>query len=77
MVLYEKNLGYKMWKHISKAIAECSAICTALQKYNELAPLQNPPWPTLQFSDVASYSWLSDFDLLKSSGNLGKSDLAI
>lgn len=55
-----------MRKHISKAIAKrSSAIRTALQKYNELAPLQNPPRPTLQFSDVASYSWLSDFDLLK------------
>ena len=55
-----------MRKHISKAIAKrSSAIRTALEKYNELAPLQNPPRPTLQFSDVASYSWLSDFDLLK------------
>ena len=55
-----------MRKHISKAIAKrSSAIHTALEKYNELAPLQNPPRPTLQFSDVASYSWLSDFDLLK------------
>lgn len=36
-----------------------------LDKYNELAPLQNPPRPLLQYSDVASYSWLGDFDLLK------------
>lgn len=58
-------LGYKMQKHISKAIVKCSlAKHTALEKYNQLA-LQNPPWPTLQFSDVASYSWLSNFDLLK------------
>jgi hypothetical protein len=55
-----------MRKHISKAIAKrSSAIRTALEKYNELAPLQTPPRPTLQFSDVASYSWLSEFDLLK------------
>ena len=55
-----------MRKQISKAITKrSSAIRTALQKYNELAPLQNPPRPTLQYSDVASYSWLSDFDLLK------------
>ena len=65
-LLTETSLGYKMRKHISKAIAKrSSAIRTALEKYNELAPLQNPPRPTLQFSDVASYSWLSDFDLLK------------
>jgi hypothetical protein len=36
-----------------------------LDKYNKLAPLQNPPQPLLQYSDVASYSWLGDFDLLK------------
>ena len=55
-----------MWKHISKAITKrSSAIRTALEKYNKLAPLQTPPRPTLQYSDVASYSWLSEFDLLK------------
>jgi hypothetical protein len=55
-----------MQKHISKAIAKrSSAIRTALEKYNQLAPLQDPPRPILQFSDVASYSWLSKFDLLK------------
>ena len=59
------SLGYKMQKHISKAIAKCSsAIHTALKKYNELAPLQNPPQLTLQFNNMASYSWLSDFNLL-------------
>jgi hypothetical protein len=65
-LLTEIFLGYKMRKHISKAIAKrSSAIRTALEKYNKLAPLQIPPRPILQFSDVASYSWLSDFDLLK------------
>ena len=55
-----------MQKHISKAIVKCSsAICTALKKYNQLAPLQDPPWPILQFSEVAYYSLLSDFNLLK------------
>ena len=65
-LLTETSLGYKMRKHISKAITKrSSAIRMALEKYNELAPLQNPPRPTLLFSDVASYSWLTDFDLLK------------
>ena len=55
-----------MQKHISKAIAKCSsAIRMALEKYNELTPLQTLPWMTLQYSDVASYSWLSEFNLLK------------
>jgi hypothetical protein len=62
----ETSLGYKMWKHISKAIARCSsAICMALEKYNKLVPLQKPPPPTLEYSDMALYSWLGDFNLLK------------
>ncbi|KAF8229080.1 hypothetical protein L208DRAFT_1092424, partial [Tricholoma matsutake] len=61
-------VGYKLQKHISKAIARhSSAICTALEKYNELGPLQKPPQPVLEYSDVASYSWLGAFDLLKHS----------
>jgi hypothetical protein len=55
-----------MCKHISKAIIRCSAaIHLALATYNQLAPLQNPPRPILQFSDIASYTFLSDFELLK------------
>ncbi|KAG1871676.1 hypothetical protein F4604DRAFT_1881103 [Suillus subluteus] len=60
--------GYKLHQHISNAIAQCSAaICTALDKYNALAPLQNPPRPTLEYHEVASYAWLGEFDLLKHS----------
>lgn len=63
--------GYKMRKRISKAIAKYSpAICTALNKYNELALFQNPPWPLLQYSDVASYHWLGNFDLKYSHTNI-------
>ncbi|KAI0249685.1 hypothetical protein BJV78DRAFT_1129325, partial [Lactifluus subvellereus] len=64
------STGYKLRKHISKGIAKrSSAIRTALDKYNKLAPLQNPPRPTLEYTDVASYSWLGDFELLKYSRN--------
>lgn len=57
-----------MRKHISKAITRRSAaIRTALATYNALAPRQKPPRPTLQFSEVASYAYLSDFELLKHS----------
>lgn len=57
-----------MRKHISKAIVRrSSAIRTALDKYNHLASLQTPPCPTLQYADVAGYTWLGDFDLLKGS----------
>ncbi|KIJ60974.1 hypothetical protein HYDPIDRAFT_97749, partial [Hydnomerulius pinastri MD-312] len=60
--------GYKLQQHISNAITKRSlAIRTALDKYNELAPLQRPPRPTLEYSEIASYGWLGEFELLKHS----------
>ncbi|KAF8497296.1 hypothetical protein JB92DRAFT_3224434 [Gautieria morchelliformis] len=59
---------YKMRKHISKAITRRSvAVHTALDKYNLLAPMQNPPRPRLEYRDVAGYGMLADFELLKQS----------
>jgi hypothetical protein len=61
-------LGYKLRQHISNAITRrSSAIRTALEKYNQLAPLQHPPRPVLEYSEVASYCWLGEFELLKHS----------
>ncbi|KAG1849095.1 hypothetical protein C8R48DRAFT_778679 [Suillus tomentosus] len=60
--------GYKMRQQISNAITRCStAICNVLKHYNRLVPLQSPPQDILKFSDVASYAWLGEFELLKSS----------
>ncbi|KAG2120417.1 uncharacterized protein F5147DRAFT_785148 [Suillus discolor] len=60
--------GYKLCQHISNAIMRhSSAIRTALDKYNQLALLQHPPCPTLEYSEVASYGWLGEFELLKHS----------
>ncbi|KAI0038847.1 hypothetical protein FA95DRAFT_1450891, partial [Auriscalpium vulgare] len=60
--------GYKLRKHISHAITRRSgAVRSAVDRYNQLAPLQHPPRPTLLYSEVASYSWLADFDILKES----------
>ncbi|KAF8592325.1 hypothetical protein K439DRAFT_1610152 [Ramaria rubella] len=60
--------GYKMRKHIGQAIAHRSAaVHAAVDKYNTLAPLQMPPCPILEYSAVAAYSWLGEFDLLKES----------
>ena len=61
-----KDLGYKMRKHISNAITKRSAaVRTALDKYNALAPKQDPPRPVLDYTEVAAYGWLNDFELLK------------
>ncbi|KAG2364866.1 hypothetical protein BDR07DRAFT_1450049 [Suillus spraguei] len=60
------STGYKMQKYISKAITQCSAaIQTALEKYNKLTPLQNPPCPVLNYSEVVRYASLGEFSLLK------------
>ncbi|KAG2753193.1 hypothetical protein P692DRAFT_201706191, partial [Suillus brevipes Sb2] len=60
--------GYKLRQHISSAISRRSAaIRTALEKYNQLAIIQTPPREVLDFSKVASYAWLGEFDLLKHS----------
>jgi hypothetical protein len=40
---------------------------TALERYNQLAPVQTPPQETLEFSNIASYAWLGEFNLLKHS----------
>ncbi|KAG1884158.1 hypothetical protein F4604DRAFT_1920002 [Suillus subluteus] len=46
--------GYKLRQHISNAIARRSAaIRTVLDKYNALAPLQNPPRPTLEYHETS------------------------
>ncbi|KAG1846291.1 hypothetical protein F4604DRAFT_1884181 [Suillus subluteus] len=60
--------GYKMCKYISKAITQrSSAIHTALDRYNKLAPLQVPPQPILDYAEVIGYAALGEFTLLKHS----------
>ncbi|KAG0692050.1 hypothetical protein DFH29DRAFT_1052446 [Suillus ampliporus] len=60
--------GYKLRQHISNAISRRSAaIRTALEKYNQLAVVQTLPREVLEFSEIASYAWLGEFDLLKHS----------
>ncbi|KIK11657.1 hypothetical protein PISMIDRAFT_19362, partial [Pisolithus microcarpus 441] len=62
------KMGYKMRKHISKAISRRSAaIRTALERYNKLAPHQRPPCPKLDYAEVIGYSLLGEFSLLKHS----------
>ncbi|KAG1833220.1 hypothetical protein DFJ58DRAFT_719456 [Suillus subalutaceus] len=57
-----------MRKYISKAITRRSAtIQTALEKYNRLAPLQDPPRPVLDYSKIVRYASLGEFSVLKHS----------
>jgi hypothetical protein len=57
-----------MCQQISNTITcRSSVIHHALEHYNQLACLQSPPQDILKFSEVASYTWLGEFELLKSS----------
>ncbi|KAG1727459.1 uncharacterized protein EDB91DRAFT_1239526 [Suillus paluster] len=58
--------GYKLRKHIGKALqARSAAIRTALDCYNAAARALSPPHPTLSWDEVVEYAFLSDFDLLR------------
>ncbi|KAK0499109.1 hypothetical protein EDD18DRAFT_1308436 [Armillaria luteobubalina] len=60
------HTGYKMRKHIGKALqARSKAIRTALAQYNTAAAALKPPRPPLQWERVIEYAFLSDFDLLR------------
>ncbi|KAG1762157.1 hypothetical protein EV702DRAFT_1183120 [Suillus placidus] len=50
---------------LSRANLSGTAIQTALEKYNTLAPIQVPPRPTLDYTEVVGYASLGKFALLK------------
>ncbi|KAG1849410.1 hypothetical protein F4604DRAFT_1687444 [Suillus subluteus] len=58
VVEHLEGLVVKRLFELAKANLAGTAIRTALDKYNALAPLQNPPRPTLEYHEVASYAWL-------------------
>ncbi|KAF9231943.1 hypothetical protein BU15DRAFT_81804 [Melanogaster broomeanus] len=58
--------GYKMQKHIAKALqTRSAAICTALDHYNAAARAMRPPHCVLKWDEVVEYAFLADFDLLR------------
>src|SRR5258708_4463940 len=60
--------GYKLCKHIAQALScHCTAIHSAIDRYNLLAPLQMPPRPHLVYSKVVEYCNFSEFKILKHS----------
>ncbi|KAG1730167.1 hypothetical protein EDD22DRAFT_1011782 [Suillus occidentalis] len=62
--------GYKMRKHIAKALqARSAAIKTALNRYNTAARALSPPRQSLKWEEVVEYAFLADFDLLRDSRN--------
>ncbi|KIK24324.1 hypothetical protein PISMIDRAFT_10312 [Pisolithus microcarpus 441] len=60
----QSGTGYKLCKHIGKALQTCSAaIRTALTQFNTAA--KNLGQRTLEFDEVIKYAFLADFDLLR------------
>ncbi|KAF9242899.1 hypothetical protein BU15DRAFT_86696 [Melanogaster broomeanus] len=58
--------GYKMRKHIAKALqTRSAAIRTALDHYNAAARAMRPPRRVLKWDEVVKYAFLADFDLLR------------
>ncbi|KAF8842048.1 hypothetical protein BDN67DRAFT_900167, partial [Paxillus ammoniavirescens] len=57
--------GYKLQKHIGKALqSQSAAIWTAIKQYNITAVTLSPPHHTLSFEEVIEYAFLADFNLL-------------
>ncbi|KIK32736.1 hypothetical protein CY34DRAFT_100864 [Suillus luteus UH-Slu-Lm8-n1] len=60
--------GYKLRQQISKALQRRSeAIRNAINRYNVQAVALNPPRPKISWKDIADYSFLGEFDLLRHS----------
>ncbi|KAI5985962.1 hypothetical protein EDD15DRAFT_2175409 [Pisolithus albus] len=58
--------GYKLWKHIAKALqSRSAAIKVALERYNKCALAVRPPRQTLRWEQVVEYAFLANFDLLR------------
>ncbi|KAH8109879.1 hypothetical protein DFH11DRAFT_1515076 [Phellopilus nigrolimitatus] len=65
---HRAQTGYKLRKHIAKAIKVRSrAIRRAIKKYNNAAAEMTPHRPPLEADDVLNYVFLAEFDLLRDS----------
>ena len=63
-------LGYKLWESIWKGLkAWGKAISTALDNYNAIASLMDPPAPLLEWKQLVDYTSVSKFELLKYSSS--------
>ncbi|KAJ7071763.1 hypothetical protein B0H15DRAFT_793326 [Mycena belliarum] len=59
-------VGYKMRKHIAKALqARSKAVRRAIDNYNAAARALDPPMPVLGWEQVVEYAFLADFDILR------------
>ncbi|KAJ7156602.1 hypothetical protein C8R43DRAFT_883952 [Mycena crocata] len=58
--------GYKMRKHIAKALqARSKAVKNGIDRYNAAAIVMSPPMPELTWEQVVEYAFLANFDILR------------
>ncbi|KAI6146575.1 hypothetical protein EDD17DRAFT_1781197 [Pisolithus thermaeus] len=61
----QAGTGYKLCKHIAKALKVCSAaICSVLDQFNIAACACSPLHRQLTFEEVVEYTFLTNFNLL-------------
>ncbi|KAF8177173.1 hypothetical protein K438DRAFT_1978815 [Mycena galopus ATCC 62051] len=57
--------GYKMHKHIAKALqAHSKVVRNAIDRYNDAAATLDPPMPCVTWDQVVEYAFLTGFDIL-------------
>ncbi|KAJ7807675.1 hypothetical protein B0H14DRAFT_3483034 [Mycena olivaceomarginata] len=62
----QSETGYKMRKHITKALqARSKAVKHTIDNYNAATSLLDPPMPHLTWEQVVEYVFLVDFDILR------------
>ncbi|KAJ7147203.1 hypothetical protein C8R43DRAFT_953380 [Mycena crocata] len=62
----QSETGYKMRKHIAKALqARSKAVRNAIDRFNAAACMLSPPMPQISWEQVVDYAFLADFDLLR------------
>ncbi|KAI6103353.1 hypothetical protein EDD16DRAFT_1696251 [Pisolithus croceorrhizus] len=66
MKMNRAGTGYKLRKHIAKALQTRSTVIkVALDRYNKCALAMRPPCQTLHWEQVVEYAFLANFDLLQ------------
>ncbi|KAJ7934577.1 hypothetical protein B0H13DRAFT_1855172 [Mycena leptocephala] len=62
----QSQTGYKMRKHIAKALqARSKAVKNTIDNYNTAAGLLDLPMPHLSWEQVVEYAFLADFNILR------------
>ncbi|KAF8162026.1 hypothetical protein K438DRAFT_1985345, partial [Mycena galopus ATCC 62051] len=62
----QSQTGYKMRKHIAKALqARSKAVKNAIERYNDAAAGLEPPMPSVSWEQVVEYAFLTDFNILR------------